>query len=189
MYECVYAYIGHYFQADYIVTGDVTTPVKAVVTMDGMIKRTDGGNHEPPSWVMAAAAQAVAETAVGDQTTIVGEEEGFALININPSGSGSRRQKNIRWEQPLSELAPSAACAGNSDCGDRQYCVKGVCVGGGTTVFNAQAFLNFSGSPDPTKRYQYQHWHYPPATSNQLPATSYYTFLPPCMKLCVCMCA
>jgi hypothetical protein len=36
--------------ADYVVTGDVRAPVKAVVTMDGKIKRSDGDNGEPPSW-------------------------------------------------------------------------------------------------------------------------------------------
>eukprot|EP01043_Picozoa_sp_COSAG02_P027814 COSAG02_NODE_1656_length_11472_cov_4.522729_4_plen_788_part_00 len=33
--------------ADYVVTGDVNAPVKAVVTMDGTIKRSDGGDNEP----------------------------------------------------------------------------------------------------------------------------------------------
>ena len=33
--------------ADYVVIGDTHAPVKAVVTMDGKIKRSDGGDNEP----------------------------------------------------------------------------------------------------------------------------------------------
>lgn len=39
--------------ADYIVIGDVQSPVKGVVTMDGKIKRSEGGDAEPPSRSMA----------------------------------------------------------------------------------------------------------------------------------------
>ena len=42
--------------------GDVRAPVKAVLTLNGKIKRTDGGNNEPlgpPAAAAAAAADAM----------------------------------------------------------------------------------------------------------------------------------
>jgi hypothetical protein len=122
--------------SDYVVTGDVRAPVKAIVTMDGKIKRTDGADHEPPSaQLRKASGRGRRENGRRRQDVL---PMGTQIAEVVADGTDGKRVE-------------STNCTSDPDCWtianlERAYCSKGQCVGGGTTIFDAVKYLKLAVS-------------------------------------------
>ena len=75
--------------ADYVVIGDVNAPVKAVVTMDGKIKRSDGNAEEPPEWLGLAAAAGNLHCITTAECTTPPRDASFCKNGVCVHGGGT----------------------------------------------------------------------------------------------------
>jgi hypothetical protein len=109
--------------ADYVVIGDTRAPMKAVVTMNGKIKRADGPNEEPV--VVAASGRGATGATVPEAST----SSPTPCTHDSECATG----RDLRGYC----AALDASLAGSTDSAT----TTGVCQPGGTTVFSAESFL------------------------------------------------